>query len=68
MTSQSFWLTAGAWCVFAGSAQACAGTEPPPCDPATLAQITATCPNAEECNRLLDEREATCAKRIKEDK
>jgi hypothetical protein len=35
-----------------------------PCDPATLAAITATCESEAECNRLLDEREATCAKRI----
>jgi len=39
-------------------------TEEPPCDPATLASITASCPNEAECNRLLDERQATCAKRI----
>jgi hypothetical protein len=46
MTSQSFWLTAGAWCVFAGSAQACAtlgGTGPksPECSDEQLAKIEA---------------------------
>lgn len=45
---------------------ACAGpvVEKPPCDEATLAQIVASCPDEETCNRRLDERQATCAKRI----
>lgn len=45
---------------------ACAGpvVEKPPCDEATLAQIVATCADEADCNRKLDERQATCAKRI----
>ena len=42
--------------------------EKPPCDEATAASIVATCDSEEDCNRKLDERQATCAKRISEEK
>jgi hypothetical protein len=52
-----------------GAIQACASTpEKPPCDAATLATITATCTSEEDCNAKIDQRQATCAKRIEDDK
>lgn len=45
-----------------------AATEAPPCDEATLAAIVASCKDEAECNAELDERQATCTKRIQEDK
>ena len=49
-------------CATLGSAEA------PPCDEATLAAIVASCKDEADCNRQIDERQATCSKRIKEDK
>jgi hypothetical protein len=39
--------------------------EAPPCDPATLERIKATCTSLEDCNAKLDEREGVCEERMK---
>ncbi len=45
-----------------------ASPEDPPCDEASYAKLSVSCGNDEaECNKQIDEREAFCAKRIKED-
>ena len=47
--------------------QALPKAESPPCDEASLAALLATCSDEADCNKKLDDRHATCAKRIKED-
>lgn len=46
----------------------CAHQEPPPCDPASYAQLAATCGDDPDiCDAAIEEREAFCAKRISEE-
>jgi hypothetical protein len=62
-------LVAAAVALAGGTACATlAATEAPPCDEATLAAIVASCRDEAECNQKLDERQATCTKRIQEEK